>query len=79
VNTISLKLPKALLQRVTEEARERRTSKSKVIRDCLEQVLCEPKSGKDISCYDLARHLAGFLGGPPDIATNPKYLEDFGT
>ena len=30
------------------------------------------------SCLDLASDLAGCLSGPRDIATNPKYLEDFG-
>ena len=75
---MSFKLPKALFQRLAEEARKRRTSKSKIVRECLKQVLLKPKTRKHVSCYELAQHLAGCLHGPSDIATNPKHLEDFG-
>ena len=78
MNTISLKLPRLLLQRIEEEARNRRTSRSKVIRDSLEKTLLRPTPRRKLSCYDLARDLAGSMRGPRDIATNPKYMEDFG-
>ena len=78
MNTISLKLPDALLRLIEEEARGRRITKSKVIRDCVEEKLIKPKRGRKQSCYDLARHLAGSLRGPRDIATHPAYLKDFG-
>lgn len=33
-----------------------------------------------VSAYDLAKDLAGCVeGGPTDLATNPKYMEGFGT
>jgi hypothetical protein len=75
---ISLKLPEFLLLRLKEEAKDRRVSKSKVVRDCLEQRLFKPKRGKKPSCHDLARKWAGALRGPRDIATNSDYLNDFG-
>ncbi len=75
--TISVKLPKMLLDRVEEEARGRRISKSKFIRACLEERLFR-RRGKKLSCHDLASALAGSLRGPKDIATNPKYLESLG-
>ena len=78
MKTVSLKIPSALLRRLQEEANGRRISKSKLIRDCLEERLLKPKSGKKLSCHDLARHLAGSLQGPRDIATNREYLKDFG-
>jgi len=40
--------------------------------------LLRPNRGKKLSCHDLARDLAGSMGGPRDIATNPKYMQDFG-
>ena len=64
-----------LLDRVEEEARGRRISKSKVIRGCLEERLFRSRRGKKLSCHELARRLAGSLRGPRDLATNPKYLE----
>jgi len=39
VTTISLKLPENLLARLERESRARRTTKSSVVRECLEQQL----------------------------------------
>ena len=78
MTTISLKLPDILATRLAEEAQRRRTSKSAVIRECVEKMLLTPRKGQAASCLDLAGDLAGCLSGPRDIATNPKYLEDFG-
>jgi hypothetical protein len=77
MTTISLKVPDVLDARLTEEARRRRTSKSAVVRECVEKLFSTP-ADQATSCLDLARDLAGCLNGPRDIATNPKYLEDFG-
>ncbi len=79
MRTISLKLPERLLARLEEESRARRTTKSRVVRECLERGLAEAKARTEASCYDLAQDLAGSLKGlPADIATNSKYLEGFG-
>ena len=78
MTSISLKVPDTLDSRLTEEARRRRTSKSAVVRECVEKVLLAPRENRAASCLDLAGDLAGCLEGPRDIATNPKYLEDFG-
>lgn len=38
----------------------------------------QPSTGA-VSCYDLARDLAGTVKGlPKDLAHNPKYMEGFG-
>lgn len=78
MTTISLKVPDTLDSRLAEEARRRRTSKSAVIRECLDKVMLAPKKDRAATCLDLAEDLAGCLKGPRDIATNPKYLDDFG-
>jgi hypothetical protein len=78
MTTISLKVSETLDSRLTEEAGRRRTSKSAVIRECVEKVLLAPPKDRAVSCLDLAGDLAGCLKGPRDIATNPKYLEGFG-
>jgi hypothetical protein len=78
MTTISLKVPDILDTRLAEEAQRRRTSKSTVVRECVEKMLLTPRKGQAASCLDLAGDLAGCLSGPRDIATNPKYLEDFG-
>jgi len=78
MTTISLRVPDILDSRLTEEAQRRRTSKSAVVRECVEKMLLAPRKDRAASCLDLAGDLAGCLSGPRDIATNPKYLEDFG-
>ncbi len=79
MTTISLKLPDRLLERLEAETRARGTTKSSLVRECLEQSLVVRPSGGKTTCYGLAGDLAGSLKGlPRDLATNPKYLEGFG-
>ena len=79
VTTISLKLSDRLLELLEDEARARRTTKSSLVRECLEKTLAVRPPGDESTCYDLARDLAGSLKGlPRDLATNPKHLESFG-
>ena len=79
MNTISLKLSDRLLERLEEASRARGTTKSSLVRECLEQSLDARPVGGKATCYDLASDLAGSLKGlPRDLATNPKYLEGFG-
>jgi predicted transcriptional regulator len=79
MTTISLKLPDRLPELLEKESRARRTTKSALVRECLEQMLTGRATGDQASCYDLARDLAGSVKGlPRDLATNPKYLEGFG-
>lgn len=79
MNTISLKLPARLLERLEQESRARGTTKSSLVRECLEQALCPRSPDGEATCYDLANDLAGVLRDlPRDLATNPKHLEGFG-
>ena len=79
MTTISLKLPDRLLELLEDESRARRTTKSSLVRDCLEKTLAGRPTGGKASCYDLAHDLAGSVKGlPRDLATNPKHLEGFG-
>ena len=79
MRTISLKLPDDLLADVKREAKARRVSTSSLVRDSVEAAL-RPRSRRGaVSCYDLARDLAGTVKGlPRDLASNPKYMEGFG-
>jgi hypothetical protein len=79
MQTISLKLPDSLLALLEKESRLRRMNKSALVRAALERELSAPKREGRPTCYDLAHDLAGSIKGlPKDIATNPKYMEDFG-
>lgn len=79
MSTISLKLPASLLLRLDQESRQRRMTKSALVRVALERELQQPETAAGASWYDLARDLAGSLKKlPKDLATNPRYMENFG-
>jgi hypothetical protein len=79
MQTISLKLPDDLLAQLDSEVKARRITKSSLVRESLEKALRKPSPGSAVSCYDLARDLAGSVKGlPKDLAENPKYMEGFG-
>jgi predicted DNA-binding protein len=78
MQTISLKLPDDLLAHLDSEAKARGVTKSRLVRESLDAALRKRSSGA-VSCYDLARDLAGTVKGlPKDLAENPKYMEGFG-
>ena len=79
MRTISLKLPDGLLIQLDSEAKARRVTKSWLVRESLEKALRKQSAASEVSCYDLARDLAGTVKGlPKDLANNPKYMEGFG-
>jgi len=90
MTTISLKLPEHLLRRLEKESRARGTTKSSVVRECLEQQLPDRAPPEDLpelppgeSFYDkalpiLKKAWARNRKLPRDLATNPKYMKGFG-
>jgi hypothetical protein len=79
MRTISLKLPDDLLASLDSEARKRRLTKSALVRESLEKALHQTPAPRTISCYDLARDLAGSIKGlPKDLADDSKYMQGFG-
>jgi hypothetical protein len=90
MTTISLKLPERLLARLEKESRQRRTTKSSVVRECLENQL--PREGPSATLPELApgesfydkalpilrKAWARNRKLPPDLSTNPKYMAGFG-
>ncbi len=76
---LSVKLPDDLLAQLGDEAKARRVTKSRLVRESLERALRKRPPSRAVSCYDLARDLAGSVKGlPEDLADNPKYMEGFG-
>lgn len=79
MRTISLKLPDDLLVQLDNEAKARRVTKSWLVRESLQRALRKQSPAGAVSCYDLARDLAGAVKGlPEDLAVNPKYMKGFG-
>ena len=79
MQTISLKPPHAIFRKLESEARRRRVTNSHLVRSTMEKALAASKEGARVSCYNLARDLAGKVKRlPKDLATNPAYLKGFG-
>jgi hypothetical protein len=79
MRTISVKLSDDLFAQLGQEAKTRRVTKSQLVRESLEKCLHERPPAGAVSCYDLARDLAGTVKGlPKDLADNPKYMEGLG-
>jgi predicted transcriptional regulator len=80
MTTISVKVPKKLAQQVDRAARQRRVSKSALIREAIARLLGDQKQPRRfVSAYELAKDFCGIAKNTPrDIATNPKYMEGFG-
>jgi predicted transcriptional regulator len=79
MRTISLKLPDEILEELVSQARARRVTKSWLIRESLVKALFGHPPSEAVSCYDVARDLAGTVKGlAEDLAHDPGYLEGFG-
>ena len=78
--TLSIKVSKAVKLRLQAVAKTRKVKPSVLLREALDHVLASQKTAGSLSCYDLCRDLFEQLesGGPKDLSTNKKYLEDFG-
>jgi hypothetical protein len=78
--TLSIKVSKAVKLRLQAVAKMRKVRPSVLLREALDQVLASQKAAGGLSCYDLCQDLFEHLegGGPKDLSTNKKYLEDFG-
>ena len=78
MDLLSVKIPRRLQQRISTVARERKASRSAVVREALESYFTRAAAPGAKSCLDGARHLVGCIEGPADLATNKKYMKDFG-
>lgn len=77
METISVKLPAALRQRLAAEARRRNVTQSTLVRESLEQVLFADTGKRgELTCADLAGELIGSVQGPSDLSTNKRYLKE---
>ena len=76
--SISLKVPQALDRKLSVAARQRRKTKSALVREALERFLDRGGAALEGSCLDLASDLVGCVEGPGDLSTNESHLRDYG-
>jgi hypothetical protein len=82
----TVELPDDLYRQVKAEAALRGRKFRDMVEEGLRHVLTTPKVATpkkpsrhpSPSVADLMRDVFGSIDGPPDLSTNPKYMEDFG-
>lgn len=75
MKTLSVKLPGPLANWLLKRSKELGRTQSDLVRAALE----EQRNGKGgRSCHDLMKDFCGSFSGPPDLSTNPKYMDDYG-
>jgi hypothetical protein len=70
---VTIYLDRTLYRQLLEEALARRSTVGKIVK---ERLLAAERS--EVSVYDRVKRLIGQVDGPPDLSTNPKYLQGFG-
>jgi Ribbon-helix-helix protein, copG family len=80
VTTLTVKVPEALERSIAIAARRERVTKSELIRRAMAKYVAQiGEDHKFQSALDLAGGLIGSVrGGPVDLATNAKYMDDYG-
>jgi Arc/MetJ-type ribon-helix-helix transcriptional regulator len=78
MKTISIELPPPLANWLSRRASRLGRSQSELVREALEAQKTGKAHTNGKSCAELMEKLGGFFEGPSDLATNPKYLADFG-
>jgi hypothetical protein len=77
--TLSFKASRSLVQDVAQEARRRGISKSELLRKAAETETKRGRQRRKPTFLELAGDLIGSVkGGPPDLSSNPEYMEGFG-
>ncbi len=79
MNTISIKIDPDLERALVLASEREHVSKSELMRRALASYLNQRGATSAPSALDLVGDLAGcFSGGPADLSSNPRHLEDFG-
>ncbi len=74
MRTVSLKLPAAIDEAIAQLAKQRRSSKSALVREALESYAFGARRSVTAAADALVRPVTG----PVDLSTNPKHLRGYG-
>jgi hypothetical protein len=80
MTTLTVKIPEALERSIAIAARRERVTKSELVRRALAKYVAQTGEDRAFqSAMDLAGDLIGSVrGGAVDLATNAKYMDDYG-
>jgi len=80
MHTLTIKIPLRLEQDIAMASQREHLSKSELVRRAVQVYIGQiPAQTLKQSALDKAGDLVGcFSGGPSDLSTNPRHLDDFG-
>jgi hypothetical protein len=80
MNTLTIKIPAGLDAALAQASERQQLSKSELVRRAVAAYLGQAGERPGApSALDLAGDLVGcFGGGPSDLSSNPRHLDDFG-
>lgn len=78
MNTLTLKIPDVIKEKLKTYSRRKGLSKSEIVRNALLDYFERDDLEKQGTFYDLAKDLAGSVKGYSDLSTNEEYLSGYG-
>jgi metal-responsive CopG/Arc/MetJ family transcriptional regulator len=78
MNTITLKVPDNIKEKLNTFSKKKGLSKSEIIRNALLEYLDKDDLFKQGSFMDFAADLAGTVNDKSDLSTNKDYLNEYG-
>ena len=80
MKTLTIKISPQLEQEIVRASEREHLSKSELVRRALVAYISQRNAGvPTLSALEQAGDLVGcFSGGPSDLSSNPRYLDDFG-
>ena len=80
MNTLTIKIPPSLEQELVRLSEQEQLSKSELVRRALVAYIGQRRAAAPfVSALEQAGDLVGcFHGGPGDLSSNPRHLDDFG-
>jgi Arc/MetJ-type ribon-helix-helix transcriptional regulator len=80
MGTLTIKIPPQLEQEIVLVSMREHLSKSELVRRALVAYVSQRKAGTlNMSALEQAGDLVGcFSGGPSDLSSNPRHLDEFG-
>jgi len=77
--TVTLKMPQALVNRLSVVAEKHQTSRSELIRTAvLKYIDADQSKAAELSAYDCVREFSGTVEGPCDLSSHARHMEGYG-
>jgi predicted transcriptional regulator len=78
MNTLTLKIPEVIKEKLKTYARRQGISRSEIVRNALIEYFEKDEFDNQGTFLDLAKDLAGSITGPVDLSSNKDHLSGYG-